>query len=227
MVYKMYARPPALARARRPCHPAVYRLEVDMPCLGSRFSSWTIDNLTSWLGLYNPFARAYDPETEALWLLDNVAWRSPTYPYHWTAEFVAAYFLKNSGKELAEVASYLGRKLGVEKGSRNEETMRQRLKPFVDTILPARTVYVSVGDEEEELRLGPGGRNGISANVLKMPGYGDYDDGDRLDTVAATGQESAEMCMTTVFAEPEGWAVISGNRSSPGSICHSNRRFRH
>ncbi|KAI9810862.1 MAG: hypothetical protein M1832_001101 [Thelocarpon impressellum] len=184
--------------------------EADMPQLPSRFKTSLVDKVTSYLGHYNPFAKTYNPATDALWLLDNVAYRDPKDSGAWTAEFVAAYFLKDSGTERGEVVAYIAERLGVPDGSRAEETVRERVKPFVDSILPARTVEVLVGKEEKlKLKLGPSGRNGISADQETLRGFEQRRDGDVVKTVAAVGEQSAEMGMITHFVEPEGWTVIS------------------
>ncbi|KAI9851965.1 MAG: hypothetical protein M1838_002254 [Thelocarpon superellum] len=182
---------------------------VPFPPLPSRFTISLIDKLSSYLGTYNPIYRRYNPDTDALWLFDNTAFRSPDAPDRWTAEFVAAHFLKNSGQELGEVVANLGYRLGVKRDSVAEETMRERLKPFVGTILPARSVFVRVGGREDLVKLGPGGRNGISADLVELPGRFDRVGKHAITTVAAVGEGADVMAMTTYLAEPEGWAVIS------------------
>ena len=170
-----------------------------------------IDKLSSYLGTYNPISREYDPATDALWLFDNVAYRSADAPDRWTAEFVGAYFVKDSGVELGRMAASLGRRLGVPRGSPAEETMRQRLKPFVGTILPARSVHVYVNGHQDAVKLGPGGRNGISADLVELPGQCDRMGGKSVRTVAATKGDATDML--TYLTEPQGWAVISGPSS--------------
>ena len=183
-------------------------MERSLPSLPCRTPTTLIDNLTSYLGARNPFWHAFDQTTDGLWLFDNTAFRSPHFPHQWTAEYVAAYFRKDSGLNIGEVVADLAEKLGFVRGSQEEATVRQRLQPFVDAILPARTVEVAIGGEERNrLRLGPGGRDGISSDEVKIPGGKQFKDGQTILSHAVT---SPPTKMATRFAEPEGWAVISG-----------------
>lgn len=165
-----------------------------------------VDNLTSYLGSRNPFSHVFNPKTDELWLFDNTAYRSPRYPHQWTAEFVAAYFRKGSGKDIGKVVADLVEKLGIARGSQEEATVRQRLQPFVDAILPARTVEIAVGgDEWNRLKLGSSGRSGISSDLLKIS-QAEFKDGQWIVSHALTDPTKK---MGTRFADPKGWAIIS------------------
>lgn len=182
-------------------------MERSFPMLTCRFPlTRLVDNLTSHLGSRNPFSHAFNAETDELWLFDNTAYRSPRYPHQWTAEFVAAYFRRGSGRDIGKVVADLAEKLGFAKGSQEEATVRERLQPFVDAILPARTVEIAVGENERNrLKLGPSGRSGISSDLVKL--HGDFKDGRWIVSHAI---KDPTKKMATRFAEPKGWAIISG-----------------
>ncbi|KAF2143503.1 uncharacterized protein K452DRAFT_286331 [Aplosporella prunicola CBS 121167] len=180
--------------------------EAAMPRLPSRLQDISlIDNLTSYLGARNPFAHAADPETTNLWLQDNTAHRPPgaTGNNVWQAKFVAAYFIKNSGRDYSKLVADVAEKVGVGKGDEAETTIAKRLEPWIDAILPAHTVDISIDGTQTE-KLGPSGRSGVSTNDITLKG--NHVDG---DTITSTAVNLHTHPMTTTFAEPTGWAVLS------------------
>jgi len=83
--------------------------------------------------------------------------------------------------------------------------------PFMQSILPRRVVNVDFA-ERTPLKLGPGGRNGISSDTRPLP---NYNGGDVVPTIARVPQgANGILQMRTTFAEPEGWAVISGKMAN-------------
>ena len=126
-----------------------------------------------------------DPALHNVWILDNTAFRDGE---QWKAEFVACYFIKNSGKvryiqdrtkevgtesddsfqdvakAVATVADALDLSLDDEE---LRKRMTKRLQPFADQILPNRTLQVTV-DGKETLRLGPGNQSGYSSEVRDL-----------------------------------------------------------
>jgi hypothetical protein len=176
-------------------------LEHDMPNLKNRFQYSLKDNLSSYLGAKNPFYSEADPETDYVWLLDNTAYQNRL--GHWKAEFVAAYFRKNSGKDLAEVMACIIDKTGVTKDEKIEAVIAKRLQPLLDSILPAHAVQLDL--QGVNVRLGPSGRDGISSDELAVPGYG-MKDGDVITSKAVHADATP---VNTSFATPKGWAVIS------------------
>jgi hypothetical protein len=78
---------------------------------------------------------------------------------------------------------------------------------FMQSILPARKVNVEF-DQKEKLVLGPGGRNAISSDIKSLP---QARDGDIVTSNARVPEgTNGVLSMKTFYAEPEGWAVISG-----------------
>lgn len=139
--------------------------------------------------------------------MDNTAYHPPgAGENEWEAEFVAAYFVKNSGKDVSKVAADLAEKLGIGKGDAAEKTIAERLQPLLDTILPAHTVNVQIHMNDIR-RLGPSDENGISSQTIPWQPTHTKEDGDTA-VHEAVGINSATPCRTT-FAEATGWAVIS------------------
>lgn len=175
--------------------------EKDMPALTNRFQFSLKDNLTSYLGSRNPFYTPVNPETDYVWLLDNTAYQNRI--GRWKAEFVAAYFVKNSGKDLSQVVAWISDKIGLAKDEQAEATIAKRVQPLLDSILPAHSVTVDL--QGMHVRLGPSGRDGISSDELAVPGHG-YNDG---EVVTSKAVDANATPANTTFAKAKGWAVIS------------------
>jgi len=175
--------------------------EHDMPKLANRFSFSLKDNLSSYLGRNNPFYQNANPETDYVWLLDTTAYQNRI--GRWKAEFVAAYFVKNSGKDLSEVVAWISEKLGLGDDEEAKATIAKRVQPLLDQILPAHAVEIDL--QGVTARLGPSGRDGISADELAIPGT-DYKDG-QVAVAKAINADAAPMNIT--FAKTKGWAVVS------------------
>ncbi|MCJ1372984.1 hypothetical protein MMC20_004210 [Loxospora ochrophaea] len=186
--------------------------------IGSRLNIPALDNVSSLLGSRNPLAQAVDPAKECVWLLDNTAYR-PVHIYHHTpqpfqAEFIAAYFVHNSGKDVSkwvgEIADKLGLRGDAQQGKASnaaaEQTIAKRLQPFVDTIQPARWVDIKFPNGDIQ-RLGPGGKDAISHQVLSTQLT--HRDSESLSIDTVPPGLSIPGPMLTHFAEPEGWMVIS------------------
>lgn len=175
--------------------------EKDMPKLANRFSFSLRDNLSSYLGRSNPFYQTVNPETDYVWLLDNTAYKNSI--GRWKAEFVAAYFVKDSGKDLSDVVAKVSEKIGLADDDEAKATIAKRIQPLLDSILPAHAVEIDL--QGVNTRLGPSGRDGISSDELAIPGS-DYKDGEVITTKAINADATP---FKTTFASAKGWAVIS------------------
>lgn len=183
--------------------------------IASRFAIPFKDNLGSYLGEHNPLAEAADPAKDTVWLFDSTAYRPvhfyPHAPQPWQAEFVAAYFVKDSGKDVSKWVADIADKIGLgkkgEDRAEGEKIIAQRLRLFAQTIQPARFVNVSFPGAGVR-KLGPGSRNAISSQIVGT--NGEYKDGDSVGIGAVPKEITPHGEMITRFAEPEGWAVISG-----------------
>jgi len=106
---------------------------------------------------------------------------------------------------VSTVVADIAEKLGLGKGDESEATIRDRLMPFMQSILPGRKVNVTF--DSEHLTLGPGGRNAISSDIRRLPSH---NDGDIVSgTAKVPAGTNGVLTVQTVYAEPEGWAVIS------------------
>lgn len=163
-----------------------------------------VTHLLSYLGRLNPIPIGVS-KNDAVWLFDNVAFRGPNGT--WQAEFVTAVFDARVSTKFVEIVGDIAEKVGLSKGDKQEKTIEQRITPFLMEVLPGRRVDIKFG-ESTALRLGPGGRNGVSSDLKKLP-----------DSAAGTVVKSAAevpsgagglLEMNTFYTEPKGWAVISG-----------------
>ena len=106
--------------------------------------------------------RAVDPALHNVWILDNIAFKDGE---QWRAEFVACYFIKNSGKDLSKAVAVVADALDLSLDDEElQKRMVKRLQPFADQILPNRTLEVTV-DGKETLKLGPSNQSGYSSEV--------------------------------------------------------------
>lgn len=175
--------------------------EKDMPSLANRFQFSLKDNVSSYLGSRNPFYSPVDPDKDYVWLLDNTAYQNRL--GRWKAEFVAAYFVKNSGKDLSTTVAWISDRIGLAKDDKAEATIAKRVQPLLDSILPAHSVTIDL--QGVNVRLGPSGRDGISTDELAIPGH-NYHDGQVVTSKAVKADATP---LNTTFATAKGWAVIS------------------
>ncbi|KAK3989232.1 hypothetical protein QBC44DRAFT_86012 [Cladorrhinum sp. PSN332] len=162
-----------------------------------------IAKLLSYLGSNNPWP-AQISHDDVVWLMDNVAFRAPN--GHWHAEFVTAAFDHKPSPKLVDIVGDIAARVGLAKGSKEEATIEKRIAPFVMEILPGRQVNVKY-DSSAELKLGPGGRNGMSSDIRRIP---EGTNGSVVSSTAVVPKGTTGLLeMKTVYAEPEGWAIIS------------------
>jgi hypothetical protein len=156
----------------------------------------------------NPLAKPITGN-DTVWIFDNIAYYNPK-TKGFEVEFVAAVFDKHTGLEVSKVVASIAAKLGLSKGAAEEATIRERLMPIMQEILPGRVVNVKF-PHSNEIKLGPGGRNAISSDVKNLP---KFNNGEVVPSVAVVPEgANGILRMKTVYAEPEGWGVISGRCS--------------
>ena len=191
------------------------KVEALLPShIGSRWDIPFRDNMGSYLSTLNPLAKAVDPENEEVWLLDNTAYRPahsyPHRPQPFQAHFTAAYFKKYKGKDWSKAVANIADAIGLvdgEERTQAEKTIAHRLKPFVETIAPARHVNIKLPNGAVE-KLGPCGRSAVSQQIVaSLP---DHKDGISAAISAIPSHVTPHGPMLTHFAEPEGWLVVSG-----------------
>lgn len=189
--------------------------ERKLPVVASRLEIPFFDGLTSYLtyfGFRNPFASEARLFQDEVWLFDNYAYqpaqKSGRTSQTWQAEFPAAYFKKNTGKDLSRMVASIADNLSLGKDDKEAEvTIAQRLQPFADSIAPARFHRITLPTGQVQ-RLGPGGPSAVSNQTVTD--LGRYKDGDTAVSMAIPPELSPYGGMKTYFAGPEGWAVISG-----------------
>ncbi|RYP72754.1 hypothetical protein DL769_004370 [Monosporascus sp. CRB-8-3] len=159
----------------------------------------------SYLGKKNPFSRTVTSQ-DTVWLLDNTAYRNRT-SGKWEAEYVAAVFSQHSSGVISDAVSMIAKKIGLDDSDPNWPTVEERTKLFTRTIKPA-TIVKALYRNTVSLKLGPGGRNGISSDIKRLPGI---ENGEHLAPTFADVPRGVNgvLEMRTFYAEPEGWAVIS------------------
>ena len=182
--------------------------------IGSRWDIPFLDNMGSFLSTLNPLAKAVDPEKEEVWLLDNTAYRPvhvyPHQPQPFQARFTAAYFKRYTGKDWSKAVASIADTIGLADGegrAQAEKTIAHRLKPFVETIAPARYVDITLPNGTVA-KLGPGGRSAVSEQIIVS--IQDHKDGDSVEISAIPTELCPHGAMLTHFAEPEGWLMVSG-----------------
>jgi len=121
-------------------------VEAELPVLRSRRQSSFIDKVSSLLGERNPLARPVNPRSHAMWLLDTTAFRTDK-PDEWSAEVVAAYFIKGSGKDSAAVVAKISELIGLAEDDEARKKVAERLRPFLDAVLPAHTAQYEIDSQ--------------------------------------------------------------------------------
>lgn len=173
------------------------------------------------IGRQGPLIQPAVPGQNTVWLLDNTAYQAalgksairnrPT----WHVEVVACVFNTSSrrrqdvGKFVAAVADLIG--LDGRSGSDMEARQRiaRRLQPFLDQIAPARVLTLGVplpSGRLQSYQLGPTDENGICSQILSA-GHHYVDDGTVIQPYLRNWEPRVQM--TTRFAVPEGWLVVS------------------
>ena len=187
--------------------------------ISSRWDIPFLDNMGSFLSTLNPLAKAVDPEKEEVWLLDNTAYRPvhvyPHQPQPFQARFTAAYFKRYTGKDWSKTVASIADTIGLADGegrAQAEKTIAHRLKPFVETIAPARYVDINLPNGTVA-KLGPGGRSAVSQQIIVS--IQDHRDGDSAEISAVPPGFTPHGPMLTHFAEPEGWLMVSGMQTRP------------
>lgn len=181
-----------------------------------------LDDMSSYLGAYNPLARPATAKENAVWLLDNTAYR-PTSAHSllhrrdaqpWQAEYIVAYFNRNSGRKSSEIVAEIADKIGLgaegEDRAAGEKRIAERLQPFLQDIQPARSIDVKIPGVGVK-RLGPGGSGAMSSTIVS--GLGEVKDGEAVTVEAVEMGVAPYGSMNTYMADPEGWMVISGTLS--------------
>ena len=196
---------------------------------GKESTSSVVDKLSSYLGKSNPIASEAKPPSDSVWLLDNTAYRPVhAYPHPeqpWQAEFVAAYFERNSGQDVSKFVADVADKIGLHDmeipDAEGEKRIAERLIPFMNSIRPAKFVNVVFPSQYGQI-LGAGGRNASTRQIVTP--LGEHEDGDVMEINASSEALTPHGPMLTHFASPEGWTVISGKSHLLSPLPNENSR---
>ncbi|KAH7021297.1 uncharacterized protein B0I36DRAFT_252780 [Microdochium trichocladiopsis] len=172
----------------------------------SKFSAaGKLQDALSYFGTKNPFPRTIDRD-DTVWLLDNTAYRNAK-TGKWETEYVAAMFSQHSSCAVIDAVNLVAQQIELQESDDGYPTLQERLMPFIQDIRPGTTVRVLHGGQSPLIKLGPSGRNGISADIKQIP---DSTNGHITTTFAKVpkGANGILECRT-FYAEPEGWGVIS------------------
>lgn len=182
------------------------------PLQPRRLVSDPVANILSYLGSRNPWPQPVSKDDE-LWLFDNTAFVTTTKgkdgkeTHTWNAEFVAAVFEQDPSCTVSDVVIQIADKIGLADDDEAKKTIEERLRPFLMDIQPGKQVLALYGGETH-LKLSSGSRNGISTDVKAIPAA---PAGMVVPTTAQVPQGVTGLLQSkTFFADPEGWAVISG-----------------
>ncbi|WPH04192.1 phosphatidate phosphatase app1 [Acrodontium crateriforme] len=124
----------------------------------------------------------------------------------WAVEFVACYFIKNSGKNLAHIVAEISHQLNVrDEDIACKKRIASRLEPFIDSVLPKHTVRISIQGREEQT-LGPSSHSGISSSLNEIHFAPPLT---AMTSNPLTIPPPFGLPCTTVMADEQGWGVIS------------------
>jgi hypothetical protein len=119
-------------------------------------------------------------------------------------EVVAAFFVKDSGEDSSEAVARISQAMGITHEG-EKEGVAQRLRPFMDCVLPAHTALLKLNGQRYQ--LGPSSTEGISTNLVRFKSKAK--NGGTINATLVNMKHQLPLTPVTVFAEPEGWAVIS------------------
>lgn len=165
-----------------------------------------LGDILSYLGSRNPLPRQVAAD-DTVWMLDNTAYKNPQ-SGQWEAEFVTAVLEQEPSCKVVDAVSSIARKLDLGENDASYATIEERIQPFIQDIRPGTQVK-ALQAGSNLLKLGPGGRNGISSDVKPAEKSGDHPNIAPSFAQVPDGANGVLM-MKTFFAEPEGWSVISG-----------------
>lgn len=178
-------------------------MEAKIASKQTTFSSPTANKFLSYLGSRNPFGKPVTND-DVVWLLDNTAFQTSSGAWH--AEFVAAVFERDERPKETDLVTSVAKMLGLNDNPVEKKTIETRMLPFMWQVRPSRKITVL--HHGKQLTLGPTGPNGISSDIISLPGQ---PSGTLLRSNAKMSRSAIGILeMTTFFAGPEGWAVISG-----------------
>lgn len=127
-------------------------------------------------------------------------------PSGWETEFVASYFVKHSGKDESRVVAHIAKLLNVDDDEASKKCIARRLQPFLDTVLPNRTLRINI-DGKEEQTIGPSNYSGISQGLHQL--HFEPSVPSVLQSNAENLPHPFSISGSTLVHEETGWGIIS------------------
>ncbi|KAK3697632.1 hypothetical protein LTR37_017371 [Vermiconidia calcicola] len=193
--------------------PIVFPWQKPVPVDPALHNVWIFDNTafrTPRQGDERPdLEEVKDPKVSKPTLLDGpeTAVGPAMRPSGWEVEFVACYFIKNSGKDESKVVAGIAHALNIRDDDlATHKRIAKRVQPFIDTVLPSRTLRITM-DGKEEQTLGPSSYSGISTGNHELhfdpPVPGEF------KSTPVNLPPPFSIPSRTILAEETGWGIIS------------------
>lgn len=200
-----------------------------------------IEGLFGFLGASNPFIKTARADKNEVWILDSTGYKTSE-SSTWKAEVMACFFQHGRGdltKAAAAIADTIG--LDGEPGiqEKRQSLIRERLRPFVDAIAPARNLPILIepeGSQPFRNTLGPSNTSGISLQTIEVGAQAQSNGSANKIESDPDGNNLPKAAGVTRLAQPEGWAIISDIDDtikitqvcpSINSLVSANTLFRH
>lgn len=173
-----------------------------------------IEGLFGFLGDSNPFIRNARADKNEVWILDNTGYKTSE-ASTWRAEVTACFFQHGRG-DLTKAAASIADRIGLdgEPGiqEKRQALIRERLRPFVDAIAPARTLPIMVepqGSRVIKNSLGPSDTSGISSQTIEVGSHTQINGNENKIESDSNIANLPKALGVSRLLEGEGWGVIS------------------
>ncbi|KAK2744402.1 hypothetical protein FQN57_004299 [Myotisia sp. PD_48] len=184
-----------------------------------RISPW-FSSLSYLLGKRNPLGQRADPARHTVWLFDNTAYQSPHQRGDqvsvWNVELVACILETHGREDMGRWVAIIADMVGVDgnmgmDGTAIRKRIAQRVQPFVNAVVPSRFISLEVPlsrTEVHKYRTNLSGKDGLVNHLIRI--HPSHRVPDRMSIRPFLRQwPSPPVAMTTTFAAPAGWAIIS------------------
>lgn len=166
--------------------------------------SFSFGSLVKKIGDLNPLGKNVSHE-DTVWILDNTAFRNSRMR-SWQVEYVAAVFERDPCCKVADIVSAIAQSVGLADDARERDIIEERILPFLWDIRMVRIVRVAT--QGKEIRMTPTNINGISTEVVKIPGA---KKGALVRSLAKVPPGTNGILEArTFYAGVEGWGIITG-----------------
>ncbi|PYH46140.1 uncharacterized protein BP01DRAFT_338500 [Aspergillus saccharolyticus JOP 1030-1] len=201
---------------RQPKTPSVLQRVAKVVHAFKRDSSM-LQYLSSFLTKPSPTTQMANERQHTVWLFDNTAYQArisgSTQPNSWRAEIVACVFQKDSRKDLSKLVAMVADLIGLdgEIGTDKETRHRiaERLQPFLHHTASSHLMMLETplpNNVTQIHQIGPTDDGGIICQIVEAES-GHLTNGASIRSYLRGW--ASEVSMSTTFAGPQGWLVIS------------------